>query len=79
MFILYSKWYYRLGGSSAGRAAQICTMQVGLNRYCSVKGESNGQSIGPPVSDAIVRSWLWSTATGSCPSDYFSSITSSRI
>ena len=30
---------------------------------CSVGG--NGQSIGSTISDAIVRSWLWSTATAS--------------
>ena len=38
---------------------------------------SNGQSIGSTVSDTIVRSWLWSTVTGSCPLGYFSSITAS--
>ena len=32
---------------------------------CRVGG--NVQSIGSTVSDAIVRSWLWSTATGSAP------------
>ena len=30
------------------------------------------QSIGSTVSDAIVRSWLWSTATRSCSLGYFS-------
>ena len=30
------------------------------------------QSIGSTVSDAIVRSWLWSTATRSSPLGYFS-------
>ena len=29
------------------------------------------QSIGSTVSDAIVNSWLWSTATRSSPSAYF--------
>ena len=33
----------------------------------------NGQSIGS-VSDAIARRWLWSTAKGSSPFGYFSSI-----
>ena len=28
--------------------------------------------IGSPVSDAIARSWFWSTATGSSPLRYFS-------
>ena len=35
----------------------------------------NGHSIRSTISDAIVRSWLWSTATRSCPLCYFSSIT----
>ena len=30
------------------------------------------QSIGSTVSDGIVRSWLWSTATGSSPLGYCS-------
>ena len=37
----------------------------------------NGQAIGSTVSDAIVRSWLWSTAIGSSTLVYFSSITTS--
>ena len=37
----------------------------------------NGQLIGSTVSDAIVRSWQWSTATGSSQLGYFSSITAS--
>ena len=36
-----------------------------------------GQLIGYSDSVAIVRSLLWSTATGSCPLGYFSSITAS--
>ena len=35
---------------------------------------SNGQAIGSTVFDAIVRSWLWSTAARSFPLGYFSSI-----
>ena len=31
----------------------------------------NGHSIGSTVSDAIVRSWLWSTATRSSPLSYW--------
>ena len=38
---------------------------------------SNGLSIGSIVSDAIVRSWLCSAATGRSPLGYFSSITAS--
>ena len=33
--------------------------------------EGCDQSIGSTVSDAIVRSWLWLTATGSSPLGYF--------
>ena len=36
------------------------------------EGEGCDQSIGSTVSDAIVRSWLWSTATRSSPLGYFS-------
>ena len=40
-------------------------MQVTLEGYyCPVEGERSGQSIGSTVSDAIVRNWLWWTATG---------------
>ena len=39
----------------------------------------NSQSIGPTVSDAIVRSWLCATTTGSCPLGYFSSIAASTL
>ena len=38
---------------------------------------SNGQSMGSIVSDAIVCSLLWSTASESCPFGYFSNITAS--
>ena len=36
------------------------------------EGGGCDQSIGSTVSDAIVRSWLWSTATMSSPLGYFS-------
>ena len=42
-------------------------------------GEVNSQSIRSTVSDAIVRSWLWSIATESCQLGYFSSIASSSL
>ena len=51
---------------------------VALRGYCPVKGGGGkGQSIGSTVSDAIVRSWLWSTATGSRPLGYLGNITTS--
>ena len=50
-----------------------CTVQyVDLMGYCSVYGGDCDQSIGSAVSDAIVRSLLWSTATRSSPLGYFS-------
>ena len=42
-------------------------VQVAFRGYCSVRVGGNGQSIGYPVSDAIVHRWLWLTATWSCP------------
>ena len=59
-------------GSSPGLTEAIymhCAL-VALRGHCPV----NGQSIGSAVSDAIVRSWLWSTATGSYPLGYLGSI-----
>ena len=57
---------------------RICNVQYEeLREYCHVTGGSNGQSIGSTVSDAVVRSWLWSTAPGSSPLGYVSSITAS--
>ena len=40
---------------------------------------SNGSSIGFPVFDAIVRSWLWSTSTENYPLDYFSKISVAEL
>ena len=57
--------------------ARNCIVQVELKGYYTVKSGGNGQSIGSTVTDAIVQSWLWATATGSCPLGYFSSITAS--
>ena len=49
-----------------GWAAPIYTTHEGLRRYCP-GGWGCNQSIGSSVSDAIVSSWLWSTATRSSP------------
>ena len=43
---------------------------TGSIAMCRVGG--NGQSIGSTVSDAIIRSWMWSTAIGSSPLGYCS-------
>ena len=52
-----------------------CKWSSGCTALCRVEG--NDQSIGSTVSAVIVRSLLWSTATGSSPFGYFSSITAS--
>ena len=46
------------------------TWSSGDTAMCRAGG--NGQSIGSTVSDAIVRSWMWSTATGRSPLGCFS-------
>ena len=48
----------------------LCYAQA-LRGYCPW-GRGCDQSIGSTVSDAIVRSWSWSTATMSSPLGYFS-------
>ena len=52
-------------------------VQVALMGYCTVKGEGNCLSIGSTVSEAIIGTWQWSTATGSSQWGRFSSITAS--
>ena len=42
-------------------------------------GGGNGVLIRSTVSDAMVRSWLWSTATKSCPLGSLSSMTATNI
>ena len=55
-----------------GWAAPIYTMHEALRRYTVHEGGGCDQSIGSTLSDAIVGSWLWSTATRSSPLCYFS-------
>ena len=50
---------------------------MALRGCCSMKGGGISESIVYTVSDAIVRSWLWSTATRSRPLGYFGNITAS--
>ena len=54
-----------------GWAAPIYTMHEALRGYCPW-GWGCDQSIWSTVSHAIVRNWLWSTATRSFPLGYFS-------
>ena len=49
----------------SAETAQIYTMHEALREYTAHKGGGCDQSIGFTVSDAIVRSWLWCTATRS--------------
>ena len=56
--------------SSPTEAALIYTMHEALRGYCP-EGRGCDQSIGSTVSDAIIRSWLWLTATRSSPLGYF--------
>ena len=59
---------------AVAETAPIYTVHEVLRGYCP--WESGGgccnQLIGPTVSDAIVHSWLWLTATRSSPLGYFS-------
>ena len=58
--------------------SHICTCNTWNSGYCPVyRVDGNCQSIGSTVSDAIVRSWLWWTATMNSSLGYFSSITAS--
>ena len=54
-----------------GWAAAIYTMHEELRGYCQLGWGVCDQSIGSTVSDAIVSSSLWSTATRSTPLDHF--------
>ena len=47
----------------------LCTRRSGGTAH---EGGGRDQSIASTVPDAIVRSWLWSTATRSSPLGYFS-------
>ena len=76
--IFYPEWPHRQGGcldaavarSSPAEVRLIYTMHMALRGYCPL-GWDCDQSIGSTVSDAIVRSRLWLTATRSSPLGYF--------
>ena len=59
--------------SIPAEVALIYNMHEVLSGYCPMLGACD-QSIGSTVSDAIVRSWLWSTATRSTPLGCFSTL-----
>ena len=62
-----------LGAVSLVICRQHSTVQyVELWGYYPVYGGGYDQSIGSTVCDAIVHSWLWSTASRSSPLGYFS-------
>ena len=56
---------------SIKRLISRCSMLSGGTAH---EGDGCDQSIGSTVSDAIVCSWLWLTATGSSPLDCFSTL-----
>ena len=57
-------------------AAELHRFMLCTRRSGGTAHEDGGcdQSIGSTVSDAIVRYWLWSTATRSSPLGYFSNL-----
>ena len=83
--MIYPEWPYRQGGCFACWRVQGCKieyrlwlsctdlyyMHETLRGYCPW-GWGWDQSIGSTVSDAIIRCWLWSTATRSSILGYFS-------
>ena len=61
--------------SSPAEVALIYTVHVALRGYCPAhEGGGWDQSILSTVSDAIVNSWLWLTATRSSPLGCFSTL-----
>ena len=71
---IYPEWPHRQGGCLACCGSTFDSAEVHWFILCSRRSggtahEGRGcyQSIGSTVSDAIVRSWLWLTATRSSP------------
>ena len=71
----------KVARSHLSQCSKSCDFQPALN--CAIRGAQGvlpcvgwgcDQSIGSTVSGAIVRSWLWSTATRSSPLGYFSKL-----
>ena len=78
---LYLEWPHRQGGCFACCCCTFDSAEVHWFILCtrrsgSTANEGGGcdQSIGSTVSDAIVRSWLWLTATKSSPVGCFSAL-----
>ena len=79
--ILYPEWPHRQGGCLACCGFTFDSAEVHWFTLCTRRSggtaqEGGGcdQSIGSTVSDAIVRSWLWLTATRSSPVGCFSAL-----
>ena len=72
--------HVKISGSSPGLTERdlyvLCTSCAHGVLPCKGRGVTASQ-LDLPVSDAIIRSWLWSTATGSCPLGYLGNITTS--
>ena len=71
-------WHSEVAGSRLTQCSKSCDLQPALQ--CAIRGAEGvlpcvgwgyDQSIGSTVSDAIVRSWLWLTASRSSPLGYF--------
>ena len=77
-FISYPEWPHRQDGCSHAAVARSSPAEVALiyTMHVALRGWGGGcdQSIGSTVSDAIVRSWLWLTATRSSPLGCFSAL-----
>ena len=67
----------KVAASIPGRGCTDLYCARGAHEKLRMRVGDYGQSIGSTVSDAIVRSWLWSTTTRVCPFGYLSSITAS--
>ena len=79
---LYPEWLhsvalYQVWSLEAADTFMATHMHCAIGAQCilPVRGGGKGQSIGSPISDVIVLSWLKPSATGNCQKGYFSSIT----
>ena len=83
----HTEWYFLLSLFGARECKRPADTIIGFvpevavkNHLIKIKSRGTGtaqkdwgdcQSIGPTISDDIIRSWLWSTENRSCPLQYF--------